>query len=187
MPKKISQDDLFETAVQVFAERGYDSATTREIAARAGVNEVTLFRRYGSKSDLIRLALDACLSRSAFGRIVASDNVRRDLIAIVKAYDETVRSYGGAVVTLLVEMARHPELRGANSILMRNMKRAAEIIAIHQKAGHITHGDPLYKVAYLIAPLMARGIWERSGSPVSSRAFDDEAIASAFLKGHGRS
>ncbi len=110
-----------------------------------------------------------------------------NLVAIVEAYAKTVRSYGGAVVTLLNEMSRRPELRGANSVLVQNMKRAAEIIAIHQLHGRIVEGDPFHKAAYLIAPIMARGIWERSGSQVSSRAFDAEAVVNAFLRGHGQS
>jgi AcrR family transcriptional regulator len=186
MPKKINEQALFEATVQVFAERGYVSATTREIAERAGVNEVTIFRRHGSKADLIRSALDHCLSRSAFSRIEASGDVKADLVAIVQAYGETVRAYGGAVVTLLSDMARHPDLRGADAILMQNMRKVAQIIAIHQRHGLIGPGSSRYKAVYLIAPLMALGIWERSGSPVSVRAFDPESVVNAFLRGHGR-
>ncbi len=40
------------------AEMGYRGATTRRIAQQAGVNEVTLFRHFGSKSQLIHEALN---------------------------------------------------------------------------------------------------------------------------------
>lgn len=42
------QRRLFQAALELLAERGYRGATTREIARRAGVSEVTLFRRFGS-------------------------------------------------------------------------------------------------------------------------------------------
>ena len=37
---------------EVFAERGYAGATTKEISVRAGVGEVLLFRHFGNKSGL---------------------------------------------------------------------------------------------------------------------------------------
>lgn len=51
------KDKILEAALQVFAETGYRGATTRRIAQLADVNEVTLFRHFGSKDDLIHAAL----------------------------------------------------------------------------------------------------------------------------------
>jgi AcrR family transcriptional regulator len=48
---------LLEAALKVFAEHGTRGATTRRIAHAAGVNEVTLFRHFGSKEALLREAL----------------------------------------------------------------------------------------------------------------------------------
>ena len=48
---------LLEAALKVFAEHGTRGATTRRIAHAAGVNEVTLFRIFGSKEGLLREAL----------------------------------------------------------------------------------------------------------------------------------
>ncbi len=39
-------------AIELFAERGYDRTTVRDIAARAGVNQALLFRYFGSKEAL---------------------------------------------------------------------------------------------------------------------------------------
>lgn len=51
---------LAETAREVFAEKGYRGATTRDIAARAGVSEPMLFRHFGSKELLFeRTAVDS--------------------------------------------------------------------------------------------------------------------------------
>ena len=48
---------LLEAALKVYAEHGTRGATTRRIAQAAGVNEVTLFRVFGSKEALLREAL----------------------------------------------------------------------------------------------------------------------------------
>lgn len=43
---------ILEAARRTFSEKGYARTTTREIATRAGVAEVLLFRRFGSKAKL---------------------------------------------------------------------------------------------------------------------------------------
>jgi AcrR family transcriptional regulator len=40
---------LLDAATELFAERGYDRTTVRDIATRAGVNQSLLFRYFGSK------------------------------------------------------------------------------------------------------------------------------------------
>jgi AcrR family transcriptional regulator len=47
-----NRERIVAAATEVFAERGLE-ASTAEIAARAGVGEATLFRRFPSKDDLI--------------------------------------------------------------------------------------------------------------------------------------
>ncbi|MGY3677983.1 TetR/AcrR family transcriptional regulator [Streptomyces sp. TE33382] len=44
---------LLEAARDLFAERGYERATVRAIADRAGVNQALLFRYFGSKQGLL--------------------------------------------------------------------------------------------------------------------------------------
>jgi AcrR family transcriptional regulator len=47
-----NRERIVAAATEVFAERGLE-ASTAEIAARAGVGEATLFRRFPTKDDLI--------------------------------------------------------------------------------------------------------------------------------------
>jgi AcrR family transcriptional regulator len=47
------RERLLNAAARVYAEAGYRGATTRRIAQEAGVNEITLFRHFGSKTTLI--------------------------------------------------------------------------------------------------------------------------------------
>jgi AcrR family transcriptional regulator len=48
---------LIEVTARLFAEAGYHGTTTRRIAQEADLNEVTVFRHFGSKDALIREAL----------------------------------------------------------------------------------------------------------------------------------
>jgi AcrR family transcriptional regulator len=47
-----SRAALLDAAAGLFAERGYDRTTVRDIAGRAGVNQALLFRYFGSKEAL---------------------------------------------------------------------------------------------------------------------------------------
>ena len=53
----ISREKLIEAAARVYAKAGFRGATTRRIADEAGVNEITIFRLFGSKAALIEEAL----------------------------------------------------------------------------------------------------------------------------------
>lgn len=48
---------LLQAALRLFGQRGYARTTTRALAAEAGVNEVTLFRHFGSKKNLLLAAV----------------------------------------------------------------------------------------------------------------------------------
>jgi AcrR family transcriptional regulator len=48
---------LLNAAQELFAERGHQATTTKEIANRAGVSEDLIFRYYGSKDGLLQEAV----------------------------------------------------------------------------------------------------------------------------------
>ena len=47
---KKSEELILKAAVKLFSEHGYNGVSTKQIAASAGVNEVTVFRNFKSKS-----------------------------------------------------------------------------------------------------------------------------------------
>ena len=56
---------ILAAAARVYAQYGFRGATTRLIAAEAGVNEVTLFRTFGSKAELLQAMLQSQVTSSA--------------------------------------------------------------------------------------------------------------------------
>ena len=61
-PSRMSAVDrrqqLLETALDLFSRRGFEGATTKEIAAAAGVTEAMIFRHFPSKQALYKAVLD---------------------------------------------------------------------------------------------------------------------------------
>jgi AcrR family transcriptional regulator len=51
--KQATQDAIAEAAYTLFSLKGVDNTTTREIAEMAGVNELTLFRHFRNKINLL--------------------------------------------------------------------------------------------------------------------------------------
>ena len=47
------REQILEAAVTVFAERGYEGASTDVIARMAGISQPYLFRLFGTKRELI--------------------------------------------------------------------------------------------------------------------------------------
>jgi len=47
-----TRDKILEAAIGLFAEKGFNGTTTKEIAEKAGVNEALIFRYFSTKRDL---------------------------------------------------------------------------------------------------------------------------------------
>ncbi|MFZ0743975.1 MAG: TetR/AcrR family transcriptional regulator [Terracidiphilus sp.] len=58
-----TEERILTTAAALFAQFGYNGVSTREIAASAEVNEVTIYRHYPRKRDLYLAVLSAELQR----------------------------------------------------------------------------------------------------------------------------
>lgn len=58
MKKVDTFSQILTSAKELFSEKGYTDTTTKEIAKRAGVNEVTIFRKFGSKQKLFEAVFE---------------------------------------------------------------------------------------------------------------------------------
>jgi AcrR family transcriptional regulator len=58
-----THERIVSTALELFARQGITETTTRQIADQAQINEVTLFRHFGSKHGLLLAVLQECLQK----------------------------------------------------------------------------------------------------------------------------
>src|SRR6476620_7172877 len=58
------RDRILDAARRVYSQHGFRGATTRLIAIEAGVNEVTLFRTFGSKAALFEALMQGHVAQS---------------------------------------------------------------------------------------------------------------------------
>lgn len=100
---------LLAAAVRVYASHGYLGATTRAIAAEAGVNEVTLFRLFGAKETLLDEAIAA--TAAARASVPLPEEPRepaRELAAWCRAEMARLREARGLITQCFAESVEHP-------------------------------------------------------------------------------
>ena len=73
-PETGTGEAILAAAAELFGERGYRGTTTRAIAGRAGVNEVTIFRRFANKQGVLS-ALGESWAASMAGFAVAAGGI----------------------------------------------------------------------------------------------------------------
>jgi AcrR family transcriptional regulator len=106
------RERLMEAALRVFKEAGSRGATTRRIAAEAGVNEITLFRHFGSKGALLTEAILAEAGRGLDYRLPdAPEDPAAELTAWCTEHLAHLRRNSGMIRTCMGEMENAPEMR----------------------------------------------------------------------------
>jgi len=83
------KEKIVVSTLKLISEKGYKSTTTRNIAEEAGVNEVTIFRCFGSKKDIVLYALKELeLLKPVNEKILDKCiwNLKEDLIMLAHEY-----------------------------------------------------------------------------------------------------
>ena len=105
-----TRQHLLTAAAKVYAEAGFRGATTRKIAEVAGVNEVTLFRLFGSKVNLIAEVIRSCQSTA---RQHPLPEVPRDPEAEITAWATEDHQFmlerRGMIRAAVAALQEHPE------------------------------------------------------------------------------
>lgn len=58
------REKIFQASLEVFAEKGYESASTNDIVKRAGISKGILFHYFGNKMNLYLYVLDKTLDEA---------------------------------------------------------------------------------------------------------------------------
>jgi TetR/AcrR family transcriptional regulator len=78
MPATDRKHQLLETALDVFSRKGFEGATTKEIASAAGITEALIFRHFPSKQALYTAVLDYKLHAHAHSAWLAEVEASMD-------------------------------------------------------------------------------------------------------------
>jgi len=103
------REALLKAAIKVFAEAGSRGATTRRIAQEADVNEVTLFRHFKSKDELIDAALEYFADQFATRRLPDHPvDPRAELLDWCRAHHRELHRVRALIRKSMSEHEEHP-------------------------------------------------------------------------------
>ncbi|MEO7458428.1 MAG: helix-turn-helix domain-containing protein [Gemmatimonadaceae bacterium] len=106
----ISRERILEAAGRVYAKHGFRGATTRLIANEAGVNEVTLFRTFGSKSALMEAVfMQQDNPQEDCGLPLDPADPEREIAHFVETNLERVRAIRPLLIHSMGEIDERPE------------------------------------------------------------------------------
>jgi len=185
MRRPIPDEQILDAALRVIAERGYRGASTQQIAQAAGINGVTLFRRYGSKKAILLAAAAREAERLGVGAIQHTDDLVKDLTRIVDVFAQHAHTRGRVIAALLSELPREPELAEVVQYPLSVAHGVAGILARYQASGQRRPGPPILVLMALLGPIMMRAVAGNVLSAAMLPPFDSRAYVATFLAGHG--
>lgn len=162
---------LLAAATEVFAAYGVTGATTKEIARRAQVNEVTLFRHFQSKEQLLAAVVVQALALQA--EVLSHQNewtgdLRHDLTHFAGLYNQMLEEQEDLIRSLIGEAKRHPEV--ARRIISEAAQPIREQLSAYlrrgQQQGTVRSEVDVAPAADAFTGMLVAGMLRRNVSPV---------------------
>ena len=181
---------ILDAATRVYAQHGFRGATTRLIANEAGVNEVTIFRTFGSKAALFEALLQLHAARAPMP-LLPDDPIdpEREMTAWCAAMLAHMRENRSLIRTSFGEMEDRPE--AAVSVCEGPNCAGIALTDYVARLGALGFVDDDADVATATAMLMSSMFGDAISRDVMPNAFPqpvDEAPARyvrVFLRGIG--
>ena len=162
-----AKDRLLSVAAGLFARYGFDGISTRDIAAGAGVSEITVYRHFPRKRDLYCAVLECELRKIHFRgdlltHVADSPNMRS---ALDRIYELIERALGQSPALLPLIQSSALEVRGdVEPLLRRYLGQLIEVLAGYVKPwmekGELGDTQPRSVVLSLVAIVFSRQVLE---------------------------
>lgn len=176
--------EILQAGRDVFSEKGYERATTAEIAQRVGVSEATVFSYFRGKRELcarviadwydeIIAAIETGLPRDA--------NIRQQFAFIVRTHLRLMLVHGTGMCALVLSegRAKHHELGDELTALQRRYTAPLmRVLAQGQQTGQIRDDMPLRLLRSMVFGPMEHVLWEAT---LTHRSADLDATAERLV------
>ena len=142
-PRDPRRDEaIYDAAIALCAEAGYDGMTLEAVAARAGVSKPTIYRRCPEgKAQLVAAAI--AYQREAKPRLPDTGNLRGDLLATVRDMVAHMRENAQLAAGLVRQLRESAELREifAEHVVAPERARWTAIVERAEARGEIAPGS----------------------------------------------
>jgi len=176
---------ILAAARELFERNGTRGTTTREVAERAGVNEATLFRHFGSKRALLDAMREQACGSEEF-RAVLSGLSGSDLAADLRrlahfVVDHMIGKRAMMCVSLAEDAAGTddaPEWRGPTQL----QADLGTFFAQKIEAGQL-RGEPSFLARYFLGTLFSYVVGRKLWDSVVPNSATLDAVVDVFLNG----
>lgn len=169
---------VLDAAARLFAERGYQATTTRQIAELAGVNEVTVFRGFGNKQGVLAAVVQRVVQEQPGRAAAALGDLPLREAATELAHREVVNGLrdGGLMTRLAFEARTVPEVAELfTGGPQANLAAMADFFAERQRSGQVRPDLAAETIAEAFFSLTSSFVIMRT--VLGFEAGDDEAVA----------
>ncbi len=144
--KERTRQAIIEAGLRLFSEKGFNGATTREIAKDAGIAEITLFRHFQTKESLFEEVISRYSFLPALRNLLPEiSNLPYEdaLMVIAREFLNTLYLRKDLIRIMLTEIHRYPEQmqRVYNSLIDEVIKTLASYFENMQKKGVLNEFD----------------------------------------------
>jgi AcrR family transcriptional regulator len=129
--ERLRERTILRAALEELALSDYGGMTVEGVAARAGVNKTTVYRKWQTKAELMRAALSSVFEMFRVGP--TAGDLRSDLLRIARIVLDFTRSFEGQCLTRL-RLLQHPEPELAKIAHELNAKQLAQLGALVKAA-----------------------------------------------------
>jgi AcrR family transcriptional regulator len=163
--KIATKERIVSAAVRLFTKQGWDGATTRDLAAAAGIATGTLFNYFDSKEAVAAALVSEALAKAQH-EFKAGQSLEEDLFALIWSGLKSLRKLRGilasALETILSPLARSsPECPG-DSIRIKHLEAVEQIVLGHGIPGPVS---PVTMQLYWTLYLGVVAWWAADESP----------------------
>jgi AcrR family transcriptional regulator len=141
---------ILDVATRMFADRGYGSVTTRQIAAKARVTFPTMYRRFPSKRELYLAACGAVLERAGSKYV---DQVRQAGAAETRLLRVVTQFYDDLLTDPCLSKLVMREILDQDEKGLQHLTRnffAPQYRAVREICRQLTDADDVDRVAFSI-------------------------------------
>ncbi|GGE64166.1 TetR/AcrR family transcriptional regulator [Priestia taiwanensis] len=139
-------DKILSVAINLMSEKGFKAVSTKEIAKAASVSEMTIFRTFGTKKNILDEAVNKYYYSSPLTKLFEEQikwELAHDLQMISKAYLELMSRNREVFLIALMERNTLPEMNEkltAHPLKLKEMY--IEYFKTMQQKGKVIKGDP---------------------------------------------
>lgn len=110
---------------QLVIKQGYRGTTTRQIAAKAGINESTVFRHFATKEAILdtQLALSTQNLKKVIGDFKFTNDLESDISQMGKEYVDYVERHPALFLTGVRDSYQYPKIRDGIQRLPEQMMK----------------------------------------------------------------